>query len=461
MPTSHSPVELEWATATELATSIRNGNVRARDVLEAQIDRVEHWNPRLNAIVASDWKRARSAADSADLAIRQGAAVGPLHGVVMSVKDTIDVQGMSSTAGSVSLAGRVADRDAESVRRLRSAGAIIGARSNAPAFADDAQCDSDLYGRTNNPWDLSRTSGGSSGGAAAAVAAGLVPLELGSDMGGSLRIPAHFCGVAAHKPTEGMVPTDGHVPPPPGRPAFPDVLSVIGPIARSVADLRIAMEVLAGRPVGGDRPDPSSRERGRRRLGWSPNTVTTSSTEMRHVLEEVAQSAERAGFEVQEFPAGAFDLAGAGELHARIVEVVEGTWFGATRPDYAAVVELMTERQAFAEQLDLELADVEAWMLPITPVGAPSHRPKLAAIEVDGEPRDYWDVLIGGCRPFNLTGNPATALPVAIGSDGLPLGVQLVGRRWHDFALLDAAEELERIVSFRHHPPLPREDGAP
>jgi amidase len=191
-------MDLDWATATELAASIRSGAVRARDVLEAQIDRVERWNPRLNAIIASDWDRARSAADAADVATQQGAAIGALHGIVMSVKDTIDVEGMSSTAGSASLAGRVAARDAESVRRLRSAGAIIGARSNAPAFADDAQTDSDLYGRTNNPWDLSRTAGGSSGGAAAAVAAGLVPLELGSDMGGSLRIPAHFCGVAAH-----------------------------------------------------------------------------------------------------------------------------------------------------------------------------------------------------------------------------------------------------------------------
>ncbi len=454
-------MELEWATATELAASIRNGGVRARDVLEAQIGRVERWNPMVNAIIASDWDRARSAADAADLAIRQGATVRSLHGVVMSVKDTIDVEGMSSTAGSASLAGRVAGRDAESVRRLRSAGAIIAARSNTPPFANDAQCVSDLYGRTNNPWDLSRTSGGSSGGAAAAVAAGLSPLELGSDMGGSLRIPAHFCGVAAHKPTEGMVPTDGHLPPPPGRPAFPDALNVIGPIARSVADLRLAMEVLAGHVASGNRPDRASRGRGRRRLAWSPDAVTPSSTEMRHVLEEVSESAGRAGFDMQEFPPGAFDLAGAGALHARIVEVCEATWFGGRSPDYAAVVELMRARQAYAEQLDHELANVEAWMLPITPVSAPPHRPPLAPIEVDGQPRGYWDVLIGGCRPFNLTGNPATALPVAIGSDGLPLGVQLVGRRWHDLALLDTAEELERIVSFRHHPTLLGENAAP
>jgi amidase len=457
-------MDLDWATATELAASIRSGAVRARDVLEAQIDRVERWNPRLNAIIASDWDRARSAADAADVATQQGAAIGALHGIVMSVKDTIDVEGMSSTAGSASLAGRVAARDAESVRRLRSAGAIIGARSNAPAFADDAQTDSDLYGRTNNPWDLSRTAGGSSGGAAAAVAAGLVPLELGSDRGGSLRIPAHFCGVAAHKPTEGMVPTDGHVPPPPGRPAYPDVLSVIGPIARSVADLRLAMEVIAGVPASAvtapGRPDPASRAPRRRQLAWSPDTVTTSGREMRRVLGELAGSVERAGFDVQELPLTAFDLVGAGELHARIVDVVEGTWFGRESPDYAAVVQLMAERQAYAEQLDHVLAKVDAWMLPITPVSAPQHRPKLAPIEVDGHPRDYWEVLIGGCRPFNLTGNPATALPVAIGSDGLPLGVQLVGRRWHDFALLDTAEELERIVSFGHHPPQPREEPA-
>ena len=446
-------MELEWATATELTRSIRDGAVRARDVLEAQIERFERWNPSINAIVAYDWDLARSAADAADLATRRGAAVGPLHGLVMSVKDTIDVAGMSSTAGSASLAGRVAERDAEAVRRLRAAGAIIGARSNAPAFADDAQTNSDLYGRTNNPWDLSRTPGGSSGGATAAVAAGLVPLELGSDTGGSLRIPANFCGVAAHKPTAGLVPGEGHVPPPPGRPSFPDVSTAIGPIARSVADLRLAMEILVGAvPIRG--------ATGRRRLAWSPDTVTASGTEMRHAIEDVAAGAARAGFEVQELAPDAFDLAGAGMVHARLVDVVETTWFGGGTPDYATVVELMAAQQAYAERLDSLLADVDAWMLPITPVGAPQHRPKLTPIEVDGEPRDYWEVLIGSCRPFNLTGNPATAIPVALGSDGLPLGVQLVGRRWDDFALLGTAAELESIVDFRHHPALPREDAA-
>jgi amidase len=443
---------IEWATATELAAAIRNGTVRARDVLEAQVERVERWNPAINALVATDWDEARSAADVADLAVRDGRALGRLHGIVMSVKDTIDVAGMSSTAGSASLAGRVAERDAEVVRRLRSAGAIIAARSNAPAFADDAQTVSDLYGRTNNPWDLSRTPGGSSGGAAAAVAAGLVPLELGSDTGGSLRIPAHFCGVVAHKPTAGLVPVEGHVPPPPGRPSFPDVSTVIGPIARSVADLRLAMEVLVGAvPVSGARG---------RRLAWSPDTVTASGSDMRRLIVDVAAAAMRAGFEVQELPPGAFDLAGAGKVHARLVEVVEATWFGGATPDYGAVVELMAERQAYAERLDHLLADVDAWMLPITPTSAPQHRPKLTPIEVDGEPRDYWEVLIGSCRPFNLTGHPATAMPMGLDSDGLPLGVQLVGPRWHDFTLLDTAEELESIVAFRHHPTLPRQAAA-
>jgi amidase len=450
------PTDLEWATASELAVGIRVGRVTARDLLEAQMERTERWNPLLNAIVANSFAEARLAADRADITVQSGMPVGPLHGLTISVKDTFDVEGMSSTAGSATLAGRIAAHDAESVRRLKSAGAIIAARSNTPAFANDAQCDSDLYGRTNNPWDIARTSGGSSGGAAAAVAAGLTPFELGSDMGGSVRIPAHFCGVAAHKPTEGLVPNQGHMPPPPGRPAFPDALNVIGPIARSVADLRLVLRILAGHPVSAtDEDRRSPRQVSSVRLGWSLDGVSASSRTIRQALEEALLAAGEAGFRLRELPPGSFDLAGAGALHARIVKVCDRAWFGGPGPTFGEAVELMGQRQVYAQQLDTALADVDAWMLPVAPIGAPPHTPREEPIDVDGTPRDYWDVLIGNCRPFNLTGHPATAIPVMLSGDGLPLGVQLIGRRWHDFELLDLAEALERVVDFRRHPGLP------
>jgi amidase len=451
------PTDLEWATASELASGIRAGRVRARDLLEAQIERTERWNPLLNAIVANSFAGARAIADRADVAVRTGMRVGPLHGLTISVKDTLDVEGMSSTAGSATLAGRIAAQDAESVRRLKSAGAIIAARSNTPAFANDAQCVSDLYGRTNNPWDITRTSGGSSGGAAAAVAAGLTPFEVGSDMGGSVRIPAHFCGVAAHKPTEGLVPNQGHMPPPPGRPAFPDALNVIGPIARSVADLRLVLRVLAGHPASFTNEDrKSSYDATSVRLGWSLDGVSASSRAMRHALEQASSAAGDAGFKLRELPPGSVDLSGAGALHARIIEVCDRAWFGGPEPAFGEVVELMAQRQVYAQQLDTALSEVDAWMLPVAPIGAPPHTPREDPIEVDGTPRDYWDVLIGNCRPFNLTGHPATAIPVMVSPDGLPLGVQLIGRRWNDFELLDLAQALERVVDFQHHPGLPQ-----
>ncbi|MDQ2943909.1 MAG: amidase, partial [Candidatus Dormibacteraeota bacterium] len=379
------PTDLEWATASELAGGIRAGRVKARDLLEAQIERTQRWNPLLNAIVANDFTGARVAADRADITVQRGMLIGPLHGLAISVKDTIDVEGMSSTAGSATLAGRVAAQDAESVRRLKSAGAIIAARSNTPAFANDAQCVSDLYGRTNNPWDIARTSGGSSGGAAAAVAAGLTPFELGSDMGGSVRLPAHFCGVAAHKPTEGLVPNQGHMPPPPGRPAFPDALNVIGPIARSVADLRLLLKILAGHPVAVIDEDRRPRhEASSVRLGWSADGVSASSRTVRQALEQALLAAGEAGFKLRELPPGSVDLAGAGALHARIVEVCDRAWFGGPEPSFGEVVELMGERQLFAQQVDTALAEVDAWMLPVAPIGAPAHTLREEPIDVDG-----------------------------------------------------------------------------
>src|SRR5260370_27001271 len=200
-------------------------------------------NPPLNAVVSTNWESARAQAEAADARVASGARLGPLHGVSMTVKDLLDVKGLECTYGSRQLAGRIADEDAEVVRRLRAAGAIIVGKTNTATFGMDVQCVSEMYGRTNNPWNLDRTPGGSSGGPAAAIAAGVVPLELGTDASGSLRIPAHCCGVVSHKPTYGLVPNTVPTAPGPGGPPF--ALLAYGPMARSVADLELAMAVLA------------------------------------------------------------------------------------------------------------------------------------------------------------------------------------------------------------------------
>jgi amidase len=445
--------ELRWLSAVEVAQGIRKGLWSCQEVLERALSLVERENAGLNAVLNVDADGAREAARSADGQIKRNEPTGPLHGVPMTIKDVFDVAGMLSTAGSKQLDGRVAQRDAEAVARLRAAGAVIFGRSNTPAFAGDAQCDSELYGRTTNPWDLTRTSGGSSGGAAAAVAAGFVSLELGSDAGGSLRIPAHFCGIAAHKPTFGLVPTGGHMPPPPGRPDFPTVLNVVGPLARSVDDLTAAMEVLTRERPARWRVHPDVRRSARRRIAWAPNFATRSDTATTEILSKTASRIADAGCVVSELELNALPIADAVRLHWQLVDVCYRSWYGAgpeTTLDNVAM--LVLEQEKYAAAIDAALDGVDCLMLPVTPVAAPEHCPKLSAIPVDGVPTDYWEVLVANCQPFNVTGHPVTTIPVGSTREGLPVGVQLVGRRFADFCLLATARVVEEIVQFRKHP---------
>ena len=238
-------LDIATATATELTQAIRDRQISSRELLDELLIRSERLNQDLNAIVAFDVDRARTAAAAADEATARAEAKGPLHGLPMTVKDVWETEGMVTTSGAPELAHYVPTVDAVGVARLKQAGAIIFGKTNTPMYAGDWQTYNDVYGRSNNPWDLSRTPGGSSGGAAAAVAAGLTPLEFGSDIGGSIRLPSYCCGVYGLKPSWGVVPVRGHIPGPPGSLLTVDV-GVAGPIARSVADLRAAFDVLAG-----------------------------------------------------------------------------------------------------------------------------------------------------------------------------------------------------------------------
>ncbi|HXA11144.1 MAG TPA: amidase family protein, partial [Mycobacterium sp.] len=230
-----------------LAEAIRCREVSSRELLDHYLTRVERLNPPLNAVVTLDPEGARSAADAADAALARGEVGGPLHGVPMTIKDTYETAGMRTTCG-VAAWDRVPERDADAVQRLRSAGAVIFGKTNTPALAGDWQTFNPIFGTTNNPWDIARTTGGSSGGSAAAVATGMTALELGSDIGGSIRVPSHWCGVCGHKPSWGIISQRGHLPPAPGALSGGD-LSVVGPLARDVEDLELALDVVAG-PAG-------------------------------------------------------------------------------------------------------------------------------------------------------------------------------------------------------------------
>ena len=236
-----SPVFL---TVRELVRLLRDKQISALELLELQLDRVQEVNPKINAIVAFDEERARKDARRADEATARGKSLGPLHGLPMTVKDVFETVGMPTTCGIPGLRNHMAARDAAVVTRLREHGAVIFGKSNVPEGAGDHQSYNSIYGITRNPWNLDRSAGGSSGGAAAAVATSMTSLEIGTDVGGSIRCPAHFCGVYGHKPSHGIVSLQGHIPPEPG--ALRDVeMSVAGPITRSAYDLELALDVIA------------------------------------------------------------------------------------------------------------------------------------------------------------------------------------------------------------------------
>ena len=243
--------DLCFRTASDLARAIRHREVSSTEVVNAFLARIAARNSALNAIVTLDEAKAREKARLADEAVAKGNLWGPLHGVPVTFKDVFETAGLRTTAGHKPLAEHVPDHDATVVARMRAAGAIALGKTNTPALAMDTQCENSLFGRTNNPWDAERTPGGSSGGEAAALAAGMAPLGLGSDVGGSVRIPAHYCGVFCLKPTEGRVPQSGHVPPLPNATNWIRHFVVSGPLARSVEDLRLALRIIAG-PDGND-----------------------------------------------------------------------------------------------------------------------------------------------------------------------------------------------------------------
>jgi amidase len=238
-------VDLDFATASELTGALRQWTVSSRELLDHTVARIGKVNPDLNAVVALDLDRAQAAAELADVATARGDIAGSLHGLPMTVKDVWETEGLVTTSGAPELKDHIPLTDALSVGRLKAAGAIIFGKTNTPLYAGDFQTFNDVYGRTNNPWDTSRTAGGSSGGSAAAVAAGLTSLELGSDIGGSIRNPAHYNGVYGLKPSWGVVPGRGHIPGPPGSLVEADV-NCSGPLARSLEDLHLALGVVAG-----------------------------------------------------------------------------------------------------------------------------------------------------------------------------------------------------------------------
>ncbi|HEX8559946.1 MAG TPA: amidase [Pyrinomonadaceae bacterium] len=469
--------ELTRMSASELARRVRAREASPVEAVEAYLRRLEELNPRLNAVVAvapDALERAREA----EAAVARGASLGALHGVPLTLKDTVDARGLPAAAGSRVRAGRVPAEDAPAVARLRAAGAIILGKTNCPEFALDYTSDNPVYGRTNNPHDVGRTPGGSSGGCAAAVAARLTACSLGSDLAGSVRIPAHFCGVAGLKPTAGRVPGAGHTPPLSG---LHSLGAALGPLARTVEDLRLLFEVLTGRAsskefdeaaAGRDAAADARGLKGLRVAFYAEAGASGASAETRAAVRDAARALASAGAEVfEEVPPG---VEGATGLWLSLFEYatqrfLRGEYEG--REDEAGrAARLILERAARRgepplekilaawEERDRARAALLGWMerapLLLSPVGAvPAFRhDEFARVEVEG--RDVPTFRAFSCaHAANVYDLPAVCVPAGATAGGLPVGVQLVARPHEERAALAAARVVEEALGGWRPPP--------
>lgn len=449
--------DLAWGSIRELSGLLLDARISAVELLDEQVRRIEKVNPVLNAIVTQDVDGAHRAASEADAGRRRGAEGGAVHGLAVTLKDSHAVAGMRSTVGVPDRGDRRPVFDGAVAARIRAGGGTILGKTNLASWLYDIQTVSDLFGRTNNPWDLDRVAGGSSGGSAAAVAAGLSVFDVGSDVGGSVRIPASFCGVVGFKPTEGRIPETGHQDV--GRPRSHWVMESIGPLARSVEDVEAVFRLLAG-PDGHDSTVPplplatvaAPPLRGLRFAVTEALPACFVQADVRAAVRRVANDLEAAGAVVEEaFPPLDWEL--VGETRRALFRLADRPFEAGARDglvrDYFAALEV---RSAAIGVVEAFLACYDAFLCPVTSTTAFPHRAMGEPFEVDGRTVDYWTPE-ESAQIFNFTGSPAISLPAGLDAEGLPIGIQLVGQRWHDAELLAVARSVEPIAGgFR--PPL-------
>ena len=472
--------DLAFQTASQWVAEILSRRIGCLELLEFYLARVARFNPSLNAIIAMRADQARERALAADTALARGENWGPLHGIPMTIKEFFDVAGLPTTFGNPTLKDNIAMHDAVLVERLTAAGAVIFGKTNVPLLLADSQSYNAIYGTTNNPWDLSRTPGGSSGGSAAALAAGLTALDAGSDIGGSLRNPAHYCGIYAHKPTHGIVPPRGQAPP---GILSPSDLAVVGPMGRSAEDLALALDVVAGADpllqAGWrlDLPPPRHTSlRDFRVAVWDNDALSPVDHAVLDRLQVAVDALNRAGARVDTNARPEFEPARSHAVYMTLLRAVTA----ARHP--AAVFEEQkriaaslspdenSHRATFARgatlyhrywieanetRTKLRMAwrdffqDYDVVLAPIaeTPAFPHDHEPDFnkRVLMVDGRPVPYpapsfW---VGLATVAYL---PATAAPLGLTSTGLPVGVQIVGPEFGDRTTIAFARHLADAV---------------
>ncbi|MCC7075500.1 MAG: amidase [Acidimicrobiia bacterium] len=479
---------LAFAPAVECLAMLASGEVSSRELLDMYLERNTRFGGTLNAVVTFDADRARARAAAADDAHVRGESWGPLHGLPMTVKDELPTAGIRSTYGSPRHSGNVPDADSVPVRRLRAAGAVIFGKTNLPAYGSDVQTYNRLFGTTNNPWDVTRTPGGSSGGAAAALAAGLTALEVGTDIGGSIRTPAAYCGVYGHKPTWGIVPNPGRVDDPPGYYVECDIATA-GPMGRSAADLDLGLGVLAGPDddtAVAWRLDLPAPRHGRldafRVAAWLDDPSCPTEPEVLETLVGAVASLREAGVRVDETARPPFPLSRAYDVYRRLLysslsrampapsalaplahllppghEVLRAARaYGVSHAKWLAWNE---ERRQLQEGWAGFFREWDVLITPVTPV-LPLHHDHRYPLMIM---RDMPSALGAGTRPYidqlawvGAVGGcylPATSAPVGQAASGLPVGVQVVGPYLEDRTPLAFARLMAAVLGGFTPPP--------
>ena len=439
---------LETATALDTAALVRSGEISAVEACDAAIARIEAKNGPLNAVVVKDYDRARDAAKAIDDSRTEDDA-RPLLGVPMTLKEANDVAGLPTTWGFEMFANFQPQEDAPPVARLKAAGAVIVGKTNVPVALTDWQTVNPVYGRTVNPYDPSRTPGGSSGGSAAALASGMVPLELGSDIGGSIRFPANFCGVWGHKPTYGIVPLKGHNPP--GTDGVDSPLAVVGPMARSAADLSAALEIVAGPLNEGWKLDlPAARHHTLKDfsvLVLGADDLPPVDDAVAGPIESLAGALEKAGAHVLRKVPGLPDFASVHKEYMQLLLTATTRGTPEARPiDAHTYLSLLDAQLNLQRQWANVFRDVDVILSPAFSTAAFPHIDEpdwgKRTLSVNGQAVPYASQLMwAGLATY--PGLPSTAVPLARTPEGLPTGMQVVGNLYEDRTTLAFAEMLQ------------------
>ncbi len=460
--------KLIYRSAVTLAKQIRAGELSSREVVEACLERIEEVNPKINAVVQLAAGRAREEADQLDRDAASGRLHGPLHGVPITLKDSLDTAGIVTTGGTLGRKDHVPQQDAPVVARLRNAGAVLLGKTNTPELTFSGETCNLIYGRSSNPFDLARSPGGSSGGAAAIIACGGSALELGSDTGGSVREPAHLCGVAGIKPTSGRTPRTGHIVPWGG---VLDGLTQIGPIARYVEDLALALPIICG-PDGQDPfavpvkvRDPAKVDLAKLRIAWhADNGVVRAAEDIERVVGETAEALGKDGLnlcqdrlsntrELVDLTARFRETTNAGYI-LRLLERYATTERSPELDGYltdAAIAGGERVEPALLEEIDAArsaalgfFADHDAILCPVSCALARPHRASHA------DSFEQW----GYMQIYNLLGWPGVSVRAGSSAEGLPVGVQIVAPPWREDIALALAQRIEKLRGGFSEPPI-------